>query len=329
MKLFCLGTPLKKILHVHSKRLAPVREQITSIPKTGRLEGYKLSNVLYLETAPQQHYVPPASQPWPCCGCQAHWKAALQIHPEGLSGVMWSLLAFSSTHTVSTSDTEDARAGPVTTLHGGLPGWGSTYYSACRCRLKGQELFKRHTRVVLCGSKSHATQLPTVSVERPRPQDCRSCRTNAGSLGDALSILRLFSAYPGEAPQRLCQRIHDRQPEILVFRTQMGTCDRTAWTSIQKLACATHYRYFLRAFKSTGYCKRHVWTISDGNSFPSHRAHLCSSRCSVHSGVFLSDTFFSPVQVEVTAWSDFTVKLPSKLLFTTSLPSTGPAGNLA
>lgn len=85
-ELFCLETPLKKILHVHSQWLAPAREQITLIPKTGGLEGHKLSTVIYRETALQQHYVPPAAQPWHCCGCQAHSKAGLQIHLRGCQG---------------------------------------------------------------------------------------------------------------------------------------------------------------------------------------------------------------------------------------------------
>ena len=109
MELFCLRTPLKKILRVHSQWLAPAKEQITLIPEAGGLDDHKLSNALYLETAVQQQYVPPAPQPWPCCGCQAHLKAGLQIHHEGLSGLMWSLLAFSPTHTVSTNDTESSQ----------------------------------------------------------------------------------------------------------------------------------------------------------------------------------------------------------------------------
>lgn len=49
MELFRLGTPLKKILHVHSQWLDPAKEQIAVIPKLGGLEGQKLSNVPILK----------------------------------------------------------------------------------------------------------------------------------------------------------------------------------------------------------------------------------------------------------------------------------------
>lgn len=49
MELFCLGTPLKKILHVHSQWLDPAKEQVTVIPRLGGLEGHQLSNVPMLK----------------------------------------------------------------------------------------------------------------------------------------------------------------------------------------------------------------------------------------------------------------------------------------
>lgn len=100
--------------------LALAKEQISVIPKVGELEGQKLSNVLYLETALQLKYGPPAPQPWPC----GHLKAGLQIDDEWLLELMWSLLTLSPTHRVSTNDTVGGRADPVTTLHCGLPAWG-------------------------------------------------------------------------------------------------------------------------------------------------------------------------------------------------------------
>jgi len=100
------------------------RADNTNPPKVDGLEGHKLSNILCLETALQQQCVPPGPQPLPCCGCQAPLKAGLQIPHEGPSGLMWSLLAFSPTHTVPAHDTKGARAGPVTMLRCGLPAWG-------------------------------------------------------------------------------------------------------------------------------------------------------------------------------------------------------------
>lgn len=63
-------------------------------------------------------------------------------------------------------------------------------------RFKGQELFKRHTRVVVCGSKGHATQLATIPVDRRRPAGVRSCETLSGSPLRCSKYPELISSHP-------------------------------------------------------------------------------------------------------------------------------------
>lgn len=124
IELFCLGTPLKKILGVCSKWLAPAKEQITLITQVAGLEGHKLSDVLYIETVLQQQHVPPAPKLWPCYGCQAQVKAGLQIHLVGLPGLMWALLNFFSNSCSSLKWHRgcNSRSCDHTALH--LPAWG-------------------------------------------------------------------------------------------------------------------------------------------------------------------------------------------------------------